>query len=596
MNTVLLRCRFIAALTAAFLLSLPMSASAQTTQKGLKGDPSAGDGGNKQTLVATVFGEPLYLEQMTPVEAEVKRKELPQGKFDEWIRGYQAARTYDNIWAAVNKKFKEREKLDVSKDEFDAIIKSVEQRMKTEPEQQAGATPTPAEKKGISVAWARASLIDWKVCKSLYEKHGGRVGMGSLGSWTALDGQHALLKEHLKAGDIKFHHAEIENAFWKYAQREHFADTYPKGERLQHLLATPPFMWADRSLASAGHSGTIVSHVDSYGSGTGSSHDLSSSGQMVTGFDYGDAAKVDWKGSVKWRLLRREGQSDLYQVEWSYKPKDAEPTGKTEELSFDGVMPAKLVVNEQWVISIEPDKETVEGSKRERIGSALGKDIYRDQLKSNPPTYTEVVQLFMAPAMEQFERQHWEQSDMTDEEIREGVIWLTKQTQLAGGEAWERWQAETIELQANVDQRLREGQRQLDDPATLDEQRPQSKTMLRVVALERTHPHATEVWLLLHGRKFEQYLFDNYGGGRIIHQQLGPEALDARRKLLLELEVAGKFQITDPKLRKLAYDYWERPSHPGGFHTDHRILMFPWTKAHQEMIRENEGSVPAKIK
>jgi hypothetical protein len=185
---------------------------------------------------------------------------------------------------------------------------------------------------------------------------------------------------------------------------------------------------------------------------------------------------------------------------------------------------------------------------------------------------------------------------MTDDEIREAVTWLTKKTQQAGSEGWERWQAKTVEIQAKVDQRLHEGQRQLEDRATLDEQRPKLKTMLRVVALERTHPHATEAWLLFHRRKFEMYLYRNYGGGRIIHQQFGPEALDARRKLLQELEKAGKFEITDPELRKLAYDYWERPSHPGGFHTDHRILMFPWTKAHQEMIHENEGAVPARIK
>jgi hypothetical protein len=122
------------------------------------------------------------------------------------------------------------------------------------------------------------------------------------------------------------------------------------------------------------------------------------------------------------------------------------------------------------------------------------------------------------------------------------------------------------------------------------------KRALRVTALEATHPHAGEVWFILHRRKFEKYLHCNYGGGRIIYQQFGPEALDARRKLLLKLEEAGKFQITDPELRKLAYDYWERPNHPGGFHTDHRLLMFPWTKAHQEMIREKESQVPAKVK
>lgn len=109
----------------------------------------------------------------------------------------------------------------------------------------------------------------------------------------------------------------------------------------------------------ARYSGSIVSHVDSYGSGTGGSQHLATLGQMNAGFDYGDSSKTDWKGSIKWRYLRKESNSDVYKVEWAYKPKGGSPTHKVDELSFDGVSPAKLVVNEQWVISIEPDQPPV---------------------------------------------------------------------------------------------------------------------------------------------------------------------------------------------------------------------------------------------
>ncbi len=108
MNIVLLRSRFVAALTTAFLLIPAMSASAQTNQAGLTSDPSGGD---NKTLIATVFGEPLYLEQMTPAEAEVKRKELPPADFDKWLIEYRAARLYDFIWAAARTTSIEREKM-----------------------------------------------------------------------------------------------------------------------------------------------------------------------------------------------------------------------------------------------------------------------------------------------------------------------------------------------------------------------------------------------------------------------------------------------------------------------------------------------------
>lgn len=109
----------------------------------------------------------------------------------------------------------------------------------------------------------------------------------------------------------------------------------------------------------ARHSGSIVSHVDSYGSGTGGSQHLAVLGQMSAGFDYGDSSKTDWKGSIKWSFLRREGNCDVYKVEWEHKPKGGSATRKVEDLSFDGVIPAKLVVNEQWVISIEPEQPPV---------------------------------------------------------------------------------------------------------------------------------------------------------------------------------------------------------------------------------------------
>jgi hypothetical protein len=205
-------------------------------------DQRSGKAGNNQTLIATIFGEPLYLGQVTPADVEIKQKELPRGEFDEWLRQYRDRRTYENIWGAVLRRYVEREKLSVSEEELAEITKSVERRFKSAPEAANATTITPAERKGIMVAWARASLMDWKVCKSLYEKHGGRVGIGSLGAWTAFDGQNALLREHYKAGDIKFHNGEIEKAFWQGTKVKNFADAYPEGEELKRLLATPPYL------------------------------------------------------------------------------------------------------------------------------------------------------------------------------------------------------------------------------------------------------------------------------------------------------------------------------------------------------------------
>ncbi len=286
---------------------------------------------------------------MTPAESEIKRKELPSKEFDEWLRSYQVARIYDNIWGTVSRRYIEQEELSVSKDELDEITASVEQQMESNAEPPIGTTLTPLQRKGVSIAWASASLTDWKVCKSLYEKYGGRVGIGSLGGWTALDGQHALLREHHKAGDIKFHHAKIEAAFWKYAQRERFADAYPKGESLQRLLSTPPYSRSDKPGKQHLNTSSTVSPSSPSGVGT-----------------------------------------------------------------------------------------TTDPNPRERIGSALGNDVYRDQITSNPPKYSEVVQLFMKPALDEFREQHLAKIDMTDEEIKSASEWQTEQMKEQGKEIWNR--------------------------------------------------------------------------------------------------------------------------------------------------------------
>lgn len=223
------------------LLILQIDADNKSVSANAPGSRQADD---NQTLIATVFGKPLYLKTVTPAEAEGKRKELPRDEFDQWLRDFRSRRIYENIWREVQKRHVEREKISVTDEELVAITKSVERRLaKSAAEPPGGLTFTPEQRKAVMIAWARATLMDWKVCRSLYEKYGGRVGIGSLGAWTAFDGQNALIREHYKSGDIKFHHAEMEEVFWRHTRITHFADAYPKDEELKRLFATPPHLW-----------------------------------------------------------------------------------------------------------------------------------------------------------------------------------------------------------------------------------------------------------------------------------------------------------------------------------------------------------------
>lgn len=104
------------------------------------------------------------------------------------------------------------------------------------------------------------------------------------------------------------------------------------------------------------HAGRVVSHVDSYGSGTGNSQRLQAAGEMVVGFSYGDPSRRSWKGKVKWALLRQEGDADVYRVESEFSPENGASVRESQSLSFDGESAAVIVVNDQWAISIEPDQ------------------------------------------------------------------------------------------------------------------------------------------------------------------------------------------------------------------------------------------------
>lgn len=89
--------------------------------------------------------------------------------------------------------------------------------------------------------------------------------------------------------------------------------------------------------------------------------------------------------------------------------------------------------------------------------------------------------------------------------------------------------------------------------------------------------------------RFQRFLYEQYGGGRILWQQFGTEAFDAMYKFLPERNAAGDSTITDPKLRAEFYDYWTSKKMHGSFLTsdEERIrttfLEPPWlSQAKQE--------------
>lgn len=231
------------------------------------------------------------------------------------------------------------------------------------------------------------------------------------------------------------------------------------------------------------------------------------------------------------------------------------------------------------------DAKIMPTSQREAVGSVLGKTVYRDEIQGDPPSYRDVANRFFGDVIEAFHAEHHDQYAMTEEEIAAGAEWMQRKMNEQGGEAKQRWDAMRSTSKDSSHQTIARLEAELASDSLDPKMRHGLKEALRIARIEQKIPNAQIIYQMFGKQKFEQYLFQQYGGGRIIHQQLGPEALDAHLQMLLSLEKQGKFTITDPKLRKLAFDYWERPNHPGGFHRDSGLLAYPWTEEYAKATR-----------
>jgi hypothetical protein len=101
--------------------------------------------------------------------------------------------------------------------------------------------------------------------------------------------------------------------------------------------------------------GRIVSHVDTYGSGTGAESSLRREGSMTSGFNYGDPSRgPDWRSDIKWHFLRQELVSDVYRVEWTFRPKSGTGGTKAMDVSFDGLASVTVFSNKWQIITFEP--------------------------------------------------------------------------------------------------------------------------------------------------------------------------------------------------------------------------------------------------
>lgn len=149
--------------------------------------------------------------------------------------------------------------------------------------------------------------------------------------------------------------------------------------------------------------------------------------------------------------------------------------------------------------------------KKEKIGTVFSKPVYREDIKTSKDQTLEreLHRLFLEPVYAKYLKENRAKIEPTDKEIDQVAAYFTKKMKndLKG------------------------------DP----------KVFAR---------------FLLSNWKLQKHFYDNYGGGRILWQQMGQEAFDATKTWLEAREKAGDFEVTDPKLKETMLLYWNKGHGP----------------------------------
>ena len=268
--------------------------------------------------------------------------------------------------------------------------------------------------------------------------------------------------------------------------------------------------------------------------------------------------------------------------------------GKRVVLQFEGFVTSpkttREIDNGKFVIAGKLTKEQAEGTvqaikarlrdkatpkqrvsksnderQREQIGEVLGKPVYRDEIRDGKNTtgrqFAELHRLFSVPVTRAYWQTHEAEITPTESEIATATAYFDKKHR-------ERIKAQESELRG----KLKAVEEKLASKELKEEEKQKLKIERRTLQSILKPPGRFFALFMLKNWKQQRHLYDEYGGGRILWQQVGLEAFDATRKWLESLEDAGKFKITDPTLRTVFYEYWTTRKH-GAFLADDEMRI-----------------------
>jgi hypothetical protein len=203
---------------------------------------------DQRELVATVLGEKIYSDQITPAEARAKREELSDADYQKWLLEYRISWLLSRVEGRVLKEYTIREKLSPSDQELDALFLDFSQTYLANHE----LDDESKQKLALRMLWLKASSCEWRTAKALYERYGGQVAVSSFGACTSIEGRNAVLKAYAEAGELTFHQHDMEQAFWEKTKDTRVLDARVSPERIKGFFAVSPWERGFKALAQEG--------------------------------------------------------------------------------------------------------------------------------------------------------------------------------------------------------------------------------------------------------------------------------------------------------------------------------------------------------
>ncbi|NLI77542.1 MAG: hypothetical protein GX442_14000 [Candidatus Riflebacteria bacterium] len=198
---------------------------------------------------------------------------------------------------------------------------------------------------------------------------------------------------------------------------------------------------------------------------------------------------------------------------------------------------------------------------REQVGTVLGTPVYRDQIQGG-----NLPQLFITPVMQRYHEVHESVLKPTPEERKAVQEFDRQRHEKEMADRGPGLRAELAETEAELARLRAKGKLSDDEVERVDEL--EATKMAREADLDddggRLAVMMFEMW------KLQRHLYAQYGGGRVLWQQMGVEAFDAMRRFLEDQEKRGSFTVTDPSLRARLYSYWTKDQ-PGAEDSPDRV-------------------------